>query len=332
MKPSHIAPALVKLIAKQRPTFIWGPPGVGKSDVVRQTADHLGIELRDVRMNLLDPVDLKGFPVANQKTKQMSWLPPDFLPSDPDSQGILFLDEMNSAPPAVQASGYSLVLDRKIGDYELPAGWTVIAAGNRASDRSVVNAMPAALANRFVHINFEVDVEDWCVWAQGANLNSDLRAFIRFRSNLLHDMKVAAGGTLLAFPSPRSWAMVNDIYQDGHTPDVEHDLIKGTVGEGASAEFLGFVRLIKDLPTVNEVLLNPETTPIPKEPAAQYAIACALDSKISKENFGKVMLYLYRMPVEFQIICIRAASRRDNSLTKTKAFIDWGQKNAAVLT
>lgn len=327
MKPSSIRTALPKLIAKQRPVFLWGAPGVGKSDVIKQIAVDLKLELRDVRLSLLDPIDLKGFPTIDTVKKHMSWLPADFLPKK--GKGLLFLDEMNSAPQSVQAAAYQLVLNRKIGEYKLPDGWSVMAAGNRTSDRSVVHAMPAALANRFVHLDFDINVDDWNHWAMDNEIHTDLRAFIRFRPNLLHSFDPASNPR--AFPSPRSWAFVNDIYKDNHSADDEYELVKGTVGEGAAAEFSGFVRQIKDLPTIDQVLLDPDGTKIPSSPAAMYAMATALDTKATTSNIARIMKYTDRMPVEFQVVFVRSAIRRDMALTGTKAFMDWGIKNQGVL-
>lgn len=327
MKPSAIRTALPKLIAKQRPVFLWGAPGVGKSDVIRQIAEDSKLELRDVRLSLLDPIDLRGFPTIDAVKKQMSWLPADFLPKK--GKGLLFLDEMNSAPQSVQAAAYQLVLNRKIGEYKLPDGWAVMAAGNRASDRSVVHAMPAALANRFVHLDFDINVDDWSHWAMDNEIHTDLRAFIRFRPNLLHCFDGATNPR--AFPSPRSWAFVNDIYKDNHSADDEYELIKGTVGEGAAAEFSGFVRQIKDLPTIDQVLLDPDGTKVPTSPAGRYAMATALDAKTTTNNIGRVMKYIDRLPVEFQVVYVRSAVRRDSKLTDTKEYMAWGIKNQNVL-
>lgn len=327
MKPSSIRTALPRLVEKQRPVFMWGAPGIGKSDVIGQIAEDMKLELRDVRLSLLDPIDLKGFPVVDTVKKQMKWLPADFLPTK--GKGILFLDEMNSAPQSVQAAAYQLILNRKIGDYKLPDGWAVLAAGNRASDRSVVHAMPAALANRFVHLDFDIDVNDWNFWAMNNGMHDDLRAFIQFRPNLLHSFDAASNPR--AFPSPRSWAFVNDIYKNNLPQAEEFELIKGTVGEGASAEFSGFVRLIKDLPKVDAVLVDPEGTKVPTIPAGMYAMSTALDSKATANNLGRIMKYMERMPVEFQAVFMRSAIRRDDKLTGTKAYMDWGIKNQNIL-
>ena len=328
MKPSALRSTIGLLHKNQRPGFLWGPPGVGKSDLMALVAKDAGVELRDVRLSLMDPIDLKGFPVVNGTKKQMSWLPADFLPTK--GEGILFLDEMNSAPQATQAAGYQLILNRRIGEYELPKGWSVMAAGNRSGDRSIVHAQPSALANRFVHLDFEVSAEDWGYWAMENDIHLDVRAFIRFRPNLLHDFKPSENPR--AYPTPRSWAFVSNVYKSNLPVDQEHELIKGTVGEGAATEFSAFTRVIKDLPTVDQILLDPEGTKMPENPACRFALATALDQKATTGNLARIMKYVERMPVEFQTVFVRSAIRRDDKLTGTKSYMDWGIKNADVLS
>jgi len=327
MKPSALRTAIPKLIAKKRPAFLWGAPGVGKSDLMALVAEDNKLELRDVRLSLLDPIDLKGFPTIDTVKKQMKWLPADFLPKN--GKGLLFLDEMNQAPQSVQGAAYQLILNRRIGEYKLPDGWSVMAAGNRAGDRSIVHTMPSALANRFVHLDYDIDVDDWSLWAMANKIHDDLRAFIKFRPNLLHSFDPLTNPR--AFPSPRSWAFVNDIYKDGYSDDDQLELIKGTVGEGAAAEFSGFVRLIKDLPQVDQVLIDPDGTKVPESPAGMYAMVTALDSKATTNNLARIMKYTDRLPVEFQTVFVRSAIQRDSSLTGTKAYMNWGIKNQAVL-
>src|SRR5271157_4947272 len=163
MKPSEIASSLQLLTRTRKPAFLWGAPGVGKSQVVAQVAATLGVRLIDIRAVLLDPVDLRGLPTVEHG--KAAWATPAFLPED--GAGILFLDELNAAPPLVQAACYQLVLDRALGDYRLPDGWTVFAAGNREGDRAVTSRMSSALANRFIHLPFETDLDDWSRWAMG---------------------------------------------------------------------------------------------------------------------------------------------------------------------
>jgi len=194
MKPSKLYEALHALIGERVPLHIWGACGVGKSQIVAQVARDLNIFFLDVRAVQLDPVDLRGLPrIAADQTE---WVPPKFLPTD--GKGILFLDELTSAPQMTQAGCYQLILDRKLGEYVLPDGWVVIAAGNPASERGVHFAMPRPLRNRFVHLELEADLSDWCRWAVGAGVRPEIIAFLRFKPDLLHAADTTSNAQCLA--------------------------------------------------------------------------------------------------------------------------------------
>lgn len=325
MKPSDILTTLKLTTAAQRPTFIWGPPGVGKSDVVATHAQQNDLQLRDVRLNLLDPTDIKGFPVPDTKKKLMTWLPADFLPRD--GKGILFLDEFNSAPQSVQAAAYQLTLNRRIGDYELPEGWTIVAAGNRDTDRGATNRMPAPLANRLIHLDFEVNMDDWSNWAIENNVNTELLAFIRFRPNLLH----AFDPNQRAFPSPRSWKFVDDLLKQQPQKSIEYEVYKGTVGEGAASEFMAFLRIYRDLPNPDAVIMNPSSSPVPEDPATLYALSTSLAERASMQTFDNIITYADRMPIEFQVVLVRDSLKRRAEVSSTRSFVTWASKHANVL-
>jgi hypothetical protein len=341
VKPSEITVALTHLTKQQRPAFIWGPPGVGKSDVMHQIAADLGYELRDMRLSTMDPTMLQGFPIPDMEAKVMKWLVAEVLPPmtvkkgakmvPNDSKGVLFLDEMNSAAPAVQAAGYQLILNRRLGEYILPKNWSVHAAGNRASDRSIVHAMPAALANRFVHIDFSVDVDDWLLWAAQNGVSEVTRGFIKFRPGLLHSFDAASNPR--ALPAPRSWRCVDGIVHQGLPTSIERSLIEGTVGNGAMVEYVQFASVYKDLPTVEEIMLNPDTAPVPDDsnPAAQYAVCTMLDSRAGKSNMGRLHTYIARMRTEFQVFFMRSAARINRDITQTKEFQSWITKHQDIL-
>src|SRR6476646_5413120 len=227
MKASVISNALRTLVAARQPVFLWGGPGIGKSAVVKQLASNLNIILQDVRALLLDPVDLRGLPFLGQDGRSR-WATPEFLPQN--GAGILFLDELNAAPAMVQASCYQLVLDRKLGEYALPDGWAIIAAGNRDSDRAITTRMPTPLRNRFVHLEFEVDVQGWSEWAVQSGIRPEVIAFLRFRPELLSAFYRDAN----AFPSPRSWEFASRILDSGPDESIEHELFAGAVGTGAA--------------------------------------------------------------------------------------------------
>lgn len=333
MKPSQLFTAANGLITARVPFFIWGSPGIGKSEIMRQVVDSRATktkpyELRDVRLGLLDPTDIKGFPSPDAKAGVMRWLPPDFLPTK--GQGLLFLDEMNTATPAVQASAYQLVLNRKVGNYELPPGWDVAAAGNNESDRAVTHRMSTALANRLAHLHLEVDVAEWVQHAMRCGIDADRVAFIRFRTNLLHAFD--PNTKTHAFPSPRSWFMLDKIVSTAKLPrDVEYATLNGVVGEAAATEYTAFIRAIKDLPQIDEILLTPDRAMVPTAPNTQYAITTMLGMSTSEANFGRVMQYIDRLPKEFQVVYIRDCLQRVNKIKLDPAFKTWGLANGDVI-
>lgn len=325
MRPSLAAEAITKCINVKQPLFLWGQPGVGKSAITKEVAKNASLELIDLRLSLLDSVDLRGFP--HMDNKRMHFATPIFLPTDPDSSGILFLDEMNAAPPAVQSAAYQLVLDRRIGEYHLPDGWAIIAAGNRETDQGVTYTMPAPLANRFTHIDFEVHFDDWRSWAITNNIKPEVVNFINFRPGLLNDFDPDKR----AFPTPRSWEFVSRIIDGKQSIEVERALISGSIGEGAAAELAGFLKIYRNLPNPDSVLLNPKTADVPTDPATLYALCGALSSRASESNFDRLVEYCGRMKPEFQVLCVRDSVTRNKDLAHTNAFSNWAIANADVL-
>jgi len=325
MKPSRIVEALKVCIAAKQPTFLWGPPGVGKSDVVAQVAIKLGFKLVDIRAVLLDPVDLRGLPYIENGVAQ--WCPPAFLPKG-KGKVVLFLDELNAAPPLVQAACYQLVLDRKVGEYVLPKEAVVIAAGNRETDRAVTSRMPSALANRFVHLDFDVDLDDWISWGLDNGVRTEILAFQRFRPELLYNFDPKRNEK--AFATPRSITFLSRL-MDASNGEIDFDLAKGVAGEGYAAEFMGFLQIYKSLPDPDMVILAPKKAVVPTDPATLYAICGAIAQKASEQNLKNVVVYANRLPVEFSVLLIRDCVNRDPELVKTRAFIEWTSKHSDVL-
>lgn len=323
MKASAISEALRVLVAARQPVFIWGGPGIGKSAVVGQLAEALEVPLQDVRALLLDPVDLRGLPFLGSDGRS-KWATPEFLPLN--GTGILFLDELNAAPAMVQASCYQLVLDRKLGEYTLPEGWAIVAAGNRDSDRAVTTRMPTPLRNRFVHLEFEVDAQEWSEWAIQGTIRPEVIAFLRFRPELLS----AFDRDATAFASPRSWEFVSRILDslDLHSnPSIEHEVIAGAVGVGAATEFSAFLRMFRELPNIDAILLNPTQEPVPENAAAQYAVASALARCASDANFDRICQYLNRLPTEFRVLCVRDATLRQPAIRCTPGYVRFAVEN-----
>ncbi|MDD4730484.1 MAG: MoxR family ATPase [Desulfovibrio sp.] len=326
MIPSEIISALQTLLSIKQPTFLWGPPGVGKSQIVRQVADSLELELVDIRAVLLDPVDLRGLPKINEAGESV-WCPPTFLPRQ--GRGILFLDELNAAPPLVQAACYQLILDRRVGEYVLPEGWAIVAAGNRESDRAVTHRMPSALANRMVHLEFETSVADWTSWARTQGIDPKIIAFLQLRPKLLHDFDPQRKDK--AFPSPRSWEFAAAILKA--TPDRSEALriIAGAIGQGAAMELAGYLRVYDELPDVNELLMYPDKVALPEEPAVICALCESIARHACQETMPRLATLASRLPTEFGVLLMRDAAFTDPSIVQTEAFASWAVSNQQVL-
>jgi len=325
VKPSEAAYCLRTMIQARIPTFLWGPPGVGKSQITRQVAAAMGRTVIDIRAVQFDPVDLRGIPSINGDGLT-HWSVPDLLPrAERDGEaGVLFLDELNAAPQTVQAALYQLVLERALGSYRLPQGWDIVAAGNRETDRGVTSRMPTPLANRFAHFEVETDMSDWCNWANDADISVELVAFIRFRQELLHQFNPQSGEK--AFPTPRSWEFVDRAYKARPPADVEMPVYSSIVGQAAAIEWMGFLRQFAAIQSIDGILLNPDTAKVPKDPSQLYAISSALGRRADANNFGRIWTYVQRIPQEFAVLTMRDATRRDRSLEKTKAFVEFGVK------
>lgn len=338
MRPSLVAKALDVCIAAKQPVMIKGSPGVGKSRVVEQAADRYGGSFIDLRLSQLDPVDLRGIPVSNEG--MTDWLAPKFLPRE--GKGVLFLDEINSAAQATQAAAYQLILDRKLGDYTLPDAWALVAAGNRMSDRAIVNQMSTALRNRFVHIEFDVNVDDWCDWALRNKVHVSVLGFIRFRPMLLNEFEMRNKSKeerdrvnnlkdVDAFATPRSWEFLSKIMDNSPPEGIELELYRGVVGEGPAAEFIAYLKYYRQLPDLDQVLKDPMGIKVPTEPAVMFALATGLATKATPENMPNFVKFALRMPPEFQVLMMKDAVVRDKKLTQTKQFNEWATKNQAVL-
>jgi len=241
--------------------MLWGPPGIGKSSIVADVAKQHELQLVDLRLSQLAPTDLRGLPVADNGVSR--WFPPEFLPTS--GQGILFLDEINMAPPAMQGIAQQLILDRRVGSYRVPEGWFIWAAGNRKSDRAAVFEMPSALANRFIHLDLVPDFDSFKAWGLSEGLSEQVLAFLAFRPTLLHQIDVQRPN----WPSPRSWVMAHQLRVAGLA-------VEPAVGAGAAGEFDAFCTVYDKLPDLEPILAGKSKAVFPAEASSRYATVLGL--------------------------------------------------------
>ncbi len=334
MKASNITKVIDKLIDKQLPVFIWGAPGIGKSSIVKQISEAKELEFLDLRLSLLDPTDLKGIPFFNADTKEGVWAKPSFLPSDPESKGILFLDEINTAPPAVQASAYQLILDRRVGEYELPKGWSIVAAGNRENDRGVVYKMPPPLANRFVHFEMEVNFEDWKSWAYRSDIEAAIIAFLAYDKSMLFTFDPLSNEK--SFATPRSWEYVDSIVKSGIDTELILDSISGAVGREAAVGYLSFKKVMKELPELSGILDGTLNTLEEDDPKVMMALAIGLVNAVkedqSDEAIDNVLSFSLQLPGEFSIMLIKDMQQNGIDVEGSSEWGAWVKKFAYLLS
>lgn len=266
------------------PVMLWGPPGVGKSQMVAQIAEKHQVPVIDIRLSQLEPSDLRGIPFRVEQ--HVEWAVPAMLPSTKrhGDKGILFLDEINAAPPSVSAAAYQLILDRKLGEYQVPEGWAIFAAGNRQGDRGVTYTMPAPLANRLSHFDVDTNLDDWVYWAYNNDIDERVIAFLRFRPELLFDFDPAHNP--VAFPSPRSWEFAHrSLRKFSDRPQLLLGAIQACVGPAAGVELTAFINSLDQMPDLDHIVEG-KKVPVPDEIDLQYAIAAALVGRAIRAKEG----------------------------------------------
>ncbi len=323
LKPSELADTLPLLVEAKEPCMVWGQPGIGKSDIAEAVARATGRQYIDVRALLLDPVDLRGIPWRD-KNDRTRWASPEFLPPSNDNGRFLInLEELPSAVPMVQAALYQLVLNRRIGEYELPPGASLIACGNRENDRGVVHRMVAPLASRFVHLELKSDHRDWCAWAAGAGIAPEAIFFISCRPDLLNDFDPQSKEK--AFPCPRTWHKVSNIVNQraNLAPNIERALFRGAVGDGAAVVFSAFLKIWRQIPHPTDVIADPDNAEVPTESDVLVSLCGALYNIADHTNFDAIVAYARRLRREIGEFLVTMSLKRDPDLKKTAGFIRW---------
>jgi hypothetical protein len=272
--------AILTAFKAKRPVFLWGPPGIGKSEVVEEITTELGGQMIDLRMAQMEPTDIRGIPFYNKDISKMDWAEPVDLPSEELASQypiiVLFLDEMNSAPPAVQAAGYQLILNRRIGKYRLPDNVVIVAAGNRDSDKGVTYRMPMPLANRFVHLEMRYDFNAWQTWAVNKGIHKDVVGYLSFSKQDGYDFDAKSSSR--AFATPRSWVFVSDLLSDEDNIDNDtlYNLVAGAVGDGLATKFMAHRKVASRMPAPIDILEGKVKELNVKEISAMYSLTISM--------------------------------------------------------
>jgi len=305
LSSTEVRGAILRCFKTQRPAFLWGPPGIGKSEVVEGITKELGGRMIDLRLGQMEPTDIRGIPFFNQTSTTMDWAPPIDLPTAEDAEKypviVLFLDEMNSAPPSVLASAYQLILNRGIGRYKLPDNVVIIAAGNRDGDRGVTFRMPTPLANRFVHLEMKVDFDSWFQWAIKNNVHKDVVGYLNFAKQDLFDFDPKSPSK--SFATPRSWSFVSDLIdEDDLDQKTITNLVAGTVGEGLAIKFIAHRKIASKMPLPADILSGKVTKLEISEISAMFSLVVSMcyelkdmvKNKVPDEDFNKAADFFFR--------------------------------------
>ena len=290
--------SLLRAFKVQRPLFLWGPPGIGKSELVEGITRELGGLMIDLRLGQMEPTDIRGIPFYNKDIGKMDWAEPVELPDETTASQypvvVLFLDELNSAAPSVQSAAYQLILNRRIGKYKLPDNVVMVAAGNRESDKGVTYRMPTPLANRFIHQEMKVDFASWQEWAVNNNIHKDVVGYLSFAKQDLYDFDAKSASR--AFATPRSWTFVSQLLDEEEDNDTVTNLIAGTVGEGLAVKFMAHRKVASKMPNPTDILSGKVKDLNVKEVSAMYSLVIsmcyelkgAVETKVEDKKFHEM--------------------------------------------
>jgi hypothetical protein len=281
--------ALQQCFKTKRPVFLWGPPGIGKSELVASIADEMQGHMIDLRLGQMDPTDIRGIPFYNKEANVMDWAPPIELPTEELASQyptvVLFLDEMNSAAPSVQSAAYQLILNRRVGKYQLPDNVVMVAAGNREGDKGVTYKMPSPLANRFVHLEMRPDFDAWQRWAVQNNIHKDVVGYVSFAKQDLFDFDPKSSSR--AFATPRSWTFVSQLLESELPTNIETDLVAGTVGDGTAVKFMAHRKVAGQMPNPRDILDGKVKELKVKEISAMYSLTVSMCYELKDLNSKK---------------------------------------------
>ena len=328
MRATLLKETLKSLFPVRRTVCIEGAPGGGKTTIVHEVAAELGVPCIERHMPTMLVEDF-GILFPQGDGAKLSYKLPDWFPvkGKAPERGILLFDDRNQASADLQKVLANICQARTLHGTPMPDGWQVISTGNRQADRAGANRVLGHLRNRETVIELETHLDDYTQWALDHNVKPEVISFNRFRPNLLHDYDPQRDQNA----TPRSWVEgVSDVLGTV-PPEAEFECFKGAVGEGAAAEFVGYLRIFRKLPNPDAILLNPTAGEVPTDPATLYALSGSLAHRVTPAAMDRFVTYLERMPAEFSVLAMSMACRRDTALTASSGFNRWCVKHQNVL-
>lgn len=331
MNPSQLKKLLSVAFKHGQRVLIKGSPGIGKSDIVEQAAADLDAVLQISHPAVSDPTDYKGMPavINGDGSPKAEFLPFGDLNKliNADRLTIAFLDDLGQAPPAVQAAVMQLIQARRVNGHKLSKHVVFCAATNDTTHMAGVSGLLEPVKSRWdTIVELDVKVDDWCTWAYDNQMPDEIIAFIRFRPELLNQFKPTR--EIKNSPCPRTVAAVGRWIKCGVK---DYDVIAGAAGEGFATELVAFLKLYAEMPSLDEILMNPDSSPVPTQPATKYAVMCGLARKCTPDNIERVFRYAQRIEKEFEVCLVRDAVRLNKQNQTTRTFVQWATKNAGIL-
>lgn len=311
--------------------LLKGSPACGKSQAIYAVAKKFNLKVIDLRLAQCDPTDLLGMPtIVGNKA---DYLPMAHFPveGDPIPEGysgwLLFLDELTSARPAIQAAAYKIILDRMVGTQRLHRNVAIAAAGNLETDNAIVEPMSTALQSRLVHLELIVDLHDWLDWAAENQIDHRIGDYLKFKPQNIYTFN--PDHTDNTYASPRTWEFAHRVLMvtEESSPLIK-PLLAGAIGEGIAIEFVNHLKIYKDIPKMPQIVASPETVPVPQDISILWALTGSISHHATEENFRKLMTYIQRMPREYQAVTMRESLRRKNELKKHPSTLEWVSKMA----
>lgn len=334
VKISQAIPMLASFIRAKLVPMLVGSPGCGKSQIIYKIAQDYNLKVIDLRLAQCDPTDLAGFPTV--AGKKADYLPMAHFPIEGDeipkgySGWLLFLDEMTSAPPAIQAAAYKLILDRMVGSHHLHKNVAIVGAGNLETDNAIVQPMSTALQSRLAHMELVVDPQEWTNWAAENDIDHRISDYIKFKPGQLFTF--SPDHTDKTYACPRTWEFANRVLQVTEDGAPERlPMLAGTLSEGVAREFITFMKIYADLPKMSQIALSPETVMVPREPSILFALTGSLAQNATQDNFSQLMKFINRLPVEFQVVTMKETIRRNKPMLTHPAVQKWISDSAASL-
>ena len=331
--PVQLIKYLKSTIMAKQVAMIHGPPGAGKSDIVRELAENYNLEVIDIRLSQMDPTELMGYPKLDGE--KGTFVPMDLFPLEGDDipEGktgwLLFFDEITSVSKSVESAAYKIILDKHVGMHRLHKNVVMICAGNRNTDGAVATKMGTAMSSRMMHFDLEVSTKDWIFWANNHDVDHRIVSFMEFRPDAISQFDPKH--TDHTFPCPRTWTILSTVLQKIQQPKLEDIfLLEACIGKGMSRDFFAYLQVANKMPTIEEILAKPDKIKIPEEPHdLKIALTGLVSHHAKASNLDKIVTFLLRLPIENQVVGVRNIVQKDRSLFETKAITEWTRNNAS---